>query len=252
MVHGFDIPIHDQEGFSELVTRTDGLAKNLGVPIRIVRTNLRNKTQLNWEHSFGASIACVLHQFSHKSNSGLLASGSSYYERLPTIWGSSPATDFLLSGLAFTLIHDGATFSRTEKVQSISKYPIARAALKVCWEGVSTGRNCGKCEKCIRTKLNFLAIGINKPECFAEELTLEDIAGLEIRNSTQLREVESILDYVKIHGIIDVRFSALESRLLKFTEEAKVSSVTERDSIRNPKIWRFTWPYRFVRSLLKR
>ncbi len=49
------------------------------------------------------------------------------------------------------LVHDGAGYSRTEKVGFVAQHPVATKALKVCWQGKERGRNCGVCEKCVRT-----------------------------------------------------------------------------------------------------
>ena len=53
----------------------------------------------------------------------------------------------------------GGGSTRTEKVATIGALAAVRDHIRVCWEGDRHGRNCGRCEKCVRTKLNFLAAG---------------------------------------------------------------------------------------------
>jgi hypothetical protein len=83
----------------------------------------------------------------------------------------------------------------------------------VCWEGVDQGRNCGVCEKCIRTKLNFLAAGIESPECFQEPLTIEDVHSLRVRNLRQLHELQMILGDLDPNQFSDPRFEALRRKV---------------------------------------
>ena len=208
MVHGFDVSLENQSAFEELTLRTAGFVNSLGLRRRIVKTNLKIVTNQNWEHSFSAQLASVLHQFSNSAKFGLIGSGSPY--SFPdAVWGSQPGTDFLLSGSGFSIVHDGAGYSRQKKVERLSKNVIARQNLKVCWEGVDQGRNCGVCEKCIRTKLNFLAAGIEFPECFQEPLTIEDVHSLRVRNLRQLHELQMILGDLDPNQFSVPRFEAL-------------------------------------------
>lgn len=212
MVHGFDVSLENQSAFDELTLRTAGFVNSLELRRRIVKTNLKIVTNQNWEHSFSAQLASVLHQFSNSAKFGLIGSGSPYtYPN--AIWGSQPGTDFLLSGSGLSIVHDGAGYSRQKKVERLSKNMIARQNLKVCWEGVDQGRNCGFCEKCIRTKLNFLAAGIKSPECFQEPLTIEDVHSLRVRNLIQLDELQMILEDLDPDQFSDPRFEALRRKV---------------------------------------
>jgi hypothetical protein len=75
-------------------------------------------------------------------------------------WGSHPALDVNFSSQRLTIVHDGARFSRLDKVRELAAWPTALANLRVCTENPATGLNCGECEKCIRTRLELLAAGI--------------------------------------------------------------------------------------------
>ncbi len=83
----------------------------------------------------------------------------------------------------------------------------------MCWEGVDQGRNCGVCEKCIRTKLNFLAAGIESPECFQEPLAIEDVHSLRVRNLRQLHELQMILGDLDPIQFSVPRFEALRRKV---------------------------------------
>lgn len=141
-----------------------------------------------------------MHNYSHEFSYGLVGS-SEPYNGLVLPWGSNPATDYLLSGSFFRIVHDGAGFSRTQKVEEIAKNTTASKVVKVCWEGKQTFRNCGVCEKCMRTRLNFLAIGVSNPECFKTPTDTELIKTIKLNDDAQCAELKSIIKYVSDKGL---------------------------------------------------
>ena len=62
-----------------------------------------------------------------------------------------------------------------------------------------TGDNCGRCEKCIRTKLNFMAINA-PPACFDGAATHAQILGLSARKSQQLALLREVLTSARKNG----------------------------------------------------
>jgi hypothetical protein len=115
-------------------------------------------------------------------------------------WGSTPATDYLLSGDDLEIVHDGAGYSRTEKIGYITKTPSAVSSLSVCWEGQQENGNCGVCEKCIRTRLNFLAVGVPEPDCFNGPLDLKSLETVHVSKFFMV-ELMSLLDHARKNGI---------------------------------------------------
>jgi hypothetical protein len=204
LVHAFDVPMDDTVGFDTLVRRLQPFIESLGLRLRIVRTDVRRRAETrwehqNWEHSFGAQLAGVLHQFSDSFDFGLIGSGQPYTQPV-TAWGSTPGTDHLLSGGFLDIVNDGAGYSRTEKVERVARNDVASSVAKVCWEGLDRGANCGRCEKCVRTRLNFIAIGVDAPACFDTPIEVDMIESLEVRSQLHLNELTSILDYADRHG----------------------------------------------------
>ncbi|NCC04167.1 MAG: hypothetical protein EOM37_09030 [Proteobacteria bacterium] len=199
LVHGFDVPLSKKDQFESLQKRIAPLAEELGLNVKVIRTNSKELALQNWNDSFAAELSCCLHQYSDRYSYGLIGS-SEPYDSLILPWGSSPVTDHLLSGDLMHIIHDGAAFSRTKKVEYISHNNLAVQVTKVCWEGLDLYKNCGKCEKCMRTLLNFMAVGVENPACFEEPLNIKNISGLKIHNETQLNELKSILEYATTKG----------------------------------------------------
>src|SRR5262249_39297353 len=130
MVHGFDVPLDRPDHLEKLIGRLRPFTDQLGLRIRIVRTNLMELWLQDWEDSFLAQLASCLHNYSHEFGYGVAGSGEPY-NALVVPWGQNPCTDRLLSGSAFRVTDDGTGFSRTEKVAFIAKHTIASRVLKV-------------------------------------------------------------------------------------------------------------------------
>lgn len=200
LVHGFDVPTNRADQFCRLLDRVRPLLQRLNLRPRVVRTNIAELRLQDWFDSFLAMISCCLHSYSHEFRFGL-AGGGEPYDALVLPWGQNPCTDYLLSGDHFSIVHDGAGFSRTEKIAAIAKDPMATQALKVCWEAADLSTNCGTCEKCVRTRLNFKAVGIDSPACFAGELDPDQVRRIPFGNDSQRAAWREILDYAANHGL---------------------------------------------------
>lgn len=218
MVHGFDVPLRDTAAFDGLLRRTRPLLDSLGVRAHVVRTNVREWPELDWEQTYGAQLACVLHQFAPAFDRGIIAAGPHYL--LPFVpWGSSALTDPLLSGVDMAIVHDGAAFTRIPKVREVAGNPLAAATVKVCWEGDRPDRNCGRCEKCLRTRLSFAAIGMPDPPCFDGPLDIEAIRGLRVHNEHGVTDLIRIVDYCDDHGVRAEWVEALRARTVELAPE---------------------------------
>lgn len=216
LVHGFDVSLEKPEQLEALKERTAPFLKELNLEVRTIRTNLKTLALQDWEDSHAAQLACCLHNYSHEFGYGLIGS-TEPYDALVLPWGSNPATDHLLSSAAFRIVHDGAAYSRTRKVEEIARHAAAMAAVKVCWEGADAAVNCGVCEKCIRTQLNFLAVGVVNPPCFAAPSNVQQhIDGMPLLNHTSRAELRSIIAYAKSKGISDMWVKQLEQRLARY------------------------------------
>ncbi len=200
IVHGFDVPTARGDQFSKLVARVQPLLDRLNLRPRLVRTNIAELRLQNWLDSFLAQLSCCLHNYSHEYRFGL-AGGGEPYDALVLPWGQNPCTDYLLSGDAFSIVHDGAAFSRSEKIAVIAQDPVATRAVKVCWDAADLSTNCGTCEKCVRTWLNFKAVGVDNPSCFAGEITPDQIRRIRFSNESQRAGFRSILAYAEGHRL---------------------------------------------------
>jgi hypothetical protein len=219
MVHGFDVPLENPVSFEALINRTAPLLQELGLKLKIIRTNLKTRLPQDWEDSFMAQLACCLHNYANEFDYALVGS-SEPYDALVLPYGSNPATDFLLSGGTMRIVHDGAGFSRTEKVAYIANNRTACNVLKVCWEGKEFHKNCGVCEKCIRTQANFLAVGVTHPTCFDAPLAPQQITTMPLRGDAYCAELESIIAYAEARGVTGKWLHSLRARVRAYRSPA--------------------------------
>jgi len=158
LVHGFDIPLAEEDGFQLAADGATAMTDEIGVPLVTMRTNWKEVACPEWEMSFATGIAAVLHLFTDRAGSAAMAADNTY-DRIVLPWGSNPISSPLLSSARMGMALVGAGRSRTEKCEAIGGLGSVRDHLRVCWAGDLQGRNCGRCEKCVRTKVNFLAAG---------------------------------------------------------------------------------------------
>jgi hypothetical protein len=214
LVHGFDVSLANSDALQELIDRTEPVRALAKARLLIVRTNSKELGLQSWAESCGAQLAACLHLFSADFSHALIG-GSDAYDELWLPWGTNPITDHLLSGGRMAIVHDGAAFCRTEKIAFLADVPAALRSLKVCWEGKDQGRNCGVCEKCVRTLLNLMAVGVTDAPCFDRPLDPRGIRQLAIETDLVLAELRSIVEYGERHHIDADWFRALRRRVQK-------------------------------------
>ena len=135
------------------------------------------------------SVACCT---SSATNSALgMIASTNTYENVRLDLGSSPIVDHLMGSKSFSIVHDGAAYRRVDKVRRVAANPLATKSARVCWQRSSWSRNCGVCEKCIQTQLDFLAVGKTNPECFDRPLDLRLIKKISPTSPTRLRDSSS-------------------------------------------------------------
>jgi len=235
IVHGFDIPLSIPDGFGRLLARTKPLLDEFSVERHVVRTNLRDFELQGWEDSHAAALAACLNQFTHRYDSAFIGS-TDPYDNLVIPWGSSPITDHLLSTPMMPLVHDGAGYARTAKVAAFRQLPAVAKTLLVCWAGGTPGRNCGVCEKCIRTRLNFLAADVSDQDTFDAPFDLGLIKTVPIATEVQFRDLQAIVDYAEKHQKTGEWLTLLRRRLMKWRlrAAARRMRLTIKSLVRKP------------------
>lgn len=160
LVHGFDIPLGNDEAFATVEASLRVAAAALGKHFVMVATNLRETRfdETDWSRlSHGAALAAVAHAVGATYHTVLIGSSAGYRDL--RFWGSHPLTDPMLTSAHTRVEHDGPAFMRVEKTEFVARSPIAMTHLRVCWRS-DDGRNCGRCNTCYRTMLALDALGV--------------------------------------------------------------------------------------------
>jgi hypothetical protein len=211
MIHGFDIPLTEPDTFARAAQRSQTMLQSLSLDCLQIATNFREVIPGRWEDVFGTGAVSCLALFSGGFAAGFI--GSSYaYRALSFPYGSNPISDRLLSSDSFEIVHDGAGYSRFEKIQLLGQWPEALQNLRVCWQGEQKDRNCGRCEKCVRNILNFRLAGLGLPTCFAQDVTDDQIRRLRLRGGG-LDAMVALHDFARQHQPQAEWVKALESAI---------------------------------------
>ncbi len=212
IVHGFDIPLIQKNIFDKAMQKAKLILDDLGLKLIPITTNIRDFNQ-DWEHIHGAALASCLMLFEKEYNLGLISS-SLPYNTLELPWGSNPITDFLMSNNNLKIIHYGASYNRLEKIRNIIDFTVVCDNLRVCWEGENLDKNCGKCEKCMRTILAFRSLTNQLPKSFEHDVTDAQIISLTKVKYPEVLELKLILSQAKKSGISASWVSALEQCII--------------------------------------
>lgn len=200
LVHGFDIPLHEKTAFQKASGRAQTTLADLQIKLYPVTTNYREIATANWEHCCASALVAALINLKRAAGTCIIGS-SDPYNALIIPWGSNPITDHLLGTDSFIVMHDGASHNRNEKVSEISEWKQGVENLRVCWEGDIKDVNCGVCEKCVRTKLNFLAARKTLPSSIPHNDILKEIENITLRTDGLRLEWRQIYTHAKQHGI---------------------------------------------------
>jgi hypothetical protein len=180
------------------------VAEELELRLISCRTNLRHLPSKPgfWEHRHvGAALAAVGHAATLAP--AFLFIGGTYPVSAPVPAGSHAAVDGLYSSQRVTVIHDGSRFSRLDKVRELSSWPTALNVLRVCPVNLRDRVNCGRCEKCLRTRLELLAAGVEETAALGPSLTpteLWDEAVPEPIGDRAVRYLE-LLPFLRARGL---------------------------------------------------
>lgn len=224
LVHGFEIPLSDESAFEGARIRASRILDAAGLDTLTLKTNL-TRLRVDWNDQFGIAVAAALTTHAPSYGVGMIGS-SRPYDHMVFPWGSNPVTDHLTSSGLMKIRHDGAGANRTEKVREVSTWPEILGDLRVCFTADSRDQNCGRCEKCIRTMLNFLAIGAPVPPCFDRIATDSEIRRLQLPATGALAEEwDTIIEQAIAQGIDDSWLTAAQAARRRGRRRAAVASL---------------------------
>lgn len=177
-IFGADISLDDINSWDNAYGAIMNISSDLDLESIICKSNLRtfihddNLTDCLhvlgiddcWWHAFQHSVGMIglVSPLAYKYGIKYIYFGSSYTssEKGKFTIASDPLIDEEIKFFGVNIIHDQYEYSRQEKLQHIieySKQSKYKPYLRVCWQCDTNGKNCGRCEKCLRTIYGIIA-----------------------------------------------------------------------------------------------
>jgi len=195
-------PLGSDHLFARLYENMEACALALHRRLLVIATNLKQFTPpaaAGWDWYAGAHLAapalCLTPQFRQV----IIPSGDTYWSLSP--WGSHPLIDPMWSTESLGFIHDGCEASRSQKLERyIGQSNLALTHLRVCDYDQTGLRNCGTCEKCVRTLIGLRVLGLKPSHLFAELLDLTRLRALDGGNKVIGYYLRDNLELLERHG----------------------------------------------------
>ncbi len=147
-------------------------------------TTLHDDFELYARWSHGSVLAAVAASVAQAVTDVTISASHDVWTGLRR-WGSHPLLDPLFGTAAVSIHHEGIAASRLQKAGTVARWPLGLESLYVCEAGPFPGEatNCGRCEKCLRTRVALLAGGgIAEPPTFpsgtVSPAEIDEIPGL--------------------------------------------------------------------------
>jgi ribosomal protein S18 acetylase RimI-like enzyme len=202
-VLGFDIPLAEQRSYDEAADAYEPALASCGVQLVRVATNLRQFVDhAGWELSHGSALCGTALTLAPAFRRFFVPSSKSYTTLEP--WGSDPLVDGLLSTDQCQIVHDGAAYTRFDKLHVMKDWALVRPLLRTCYETVDSLRNCGRCANCGRTMMVLAALGV-----LDEFVTFPPLAPGQVASTSWMTPHERLsglqsIAHARAHGRMEV------------------------------------------------
>lgn len=180
-IDGYDLPFYEKKFLEEVHTKIWNVASRMNTQALFVETNLREVTDeiIGWGRYHVSALVAVAMLLNYKK---VYISGESFES---ADWGLRFGVDTMYSSDHLTVQFVAHNVPREKKLEELqkSKYlDLFLENVRVCWENVRLAHipyNCSSCQKCIKTQLTLLALGIKKMPTF-EKVTIASIRKLQL------------------------------------------------------------------------
>jgi hypothetical protein len=143
------------------------------LPVVVVRTNWEDHVDTYYSH--GAMLSACITVLSSHFGLGLVGAAPAHAFLEYPVFGSAACVDVFYGSAGTEIRSDGADLTREQKAAALTAYPEALEHIYVCIARRRRIRNCGRCEKCVRTMLSFIASGSEIPPAFPSGIDLTRI-----------------------------------------------------------------------------
>jgi hypothetical protein len=153
---GFDVRLHNTGVWQAIIRAHRELAAEQGLRFITLATNLRDHPVLGnmrWGRYHGVLLAAASHLLRNEASRWIISSSFQQDNLMP--WGSHPDLDWRWSGGGIEIVHFGADQWPDQKLLAMAGIPMVHRRLRVCYADPRAEGNCGRCEKCVRTRLVY-------------------------------------------------------------------------------------------------
>lgn len=230
----YGLEMDNPQSFEYVIDTLSGVAQEIGINFIPVYTNLyltyRPEDETNkfrfWTHEFqGAALSAIAHAFARRLTVVSIASGDDIANLNP--YGSHPVLDPNYSSVDLRIRHDNVHLSRLEKTRLIADWEVALQHLRVCnhFRHYSAGHfNCGRCEKCVRTMLALVALGVlDRTQAFSEDDVSVEVAEAGVHvDEEHIHYYTELLTPLAQQGRQDL-VQVVERKIAQFHRQQKAS-----------------------------
>lgn len=217
MIHGADIRRDYVEEWKGASAKAELLVKDLGIPhFYTITTDFRDM-HCPYGYAYYTMLAACMRVFGRQYGHLMLGSDNPV-NNFSFPWGNNPVTNHFLSSRRNEIITDGEDVARTEKAALVAQWPMALEHLRCCYKGDDLSRNCGHCAKCLRTRLNFLAVGVAELPCMPPLKDESMLERIPVTSEVEQQELTMLIWYLDRHPLNPTPAweKALRNRLRQF------------------------------------
>jgi hypothetical protein len=167
-IHGADYPLDESAAFAELKQRTSKICDVAGIDLITIATDFR-KLKFDWRMGHMLNLAMVCHILGPEFRTAVVAADNTPVQdavRCP--WGNCAEISRRLSGGGLAIHYEGYDANRLEKTRAIVEDGRYLEHVSVCYKDGSSGGNCGKCVKCLQTRIALQLAGGPTDGLFSE------------------------------------------------------------------------------------
>lgn len=194
---GFDTPVEDAPRNEALLALTTEVAQALDLRRFVGRTNLRSlfDPYANWGYvTHLGCISCFAFLLSASVHTYLIPSSFPIDNLFPH--GSHALLDSSWVSGPVRTVCDAWEFHRDHKTRAIVDWPLAQRYLRVCSRQSSNARNCGECEKCVRTMITLMLLDVPVQPTFPHALSSEILRSLRIHRPVNVRRYRKLVEQI--------------------------------------------------------
>lgn len=241
-IWGSDVALDDIDGWNKISRLIDSTAQYFELQSQKIKSSFRYflnenslsqkiaKTGDGWWHGFQHGIGIVSHAapiaWLYNSPKCYFSSSFSSKDPIELPCASHPNIDGKVRFSCTQIIHDGFEQSRQDKIDTIVLFKNMTnndIKLHVCWQ-TTGGRNCNKCEKCLRTILGIITSGAN-PEDFGFHYDVKYMKNLKKILNRRINNISYLLmlyNYLSTQKAFKKNNIAKKYRELKWFNDIKI------------------------------